>query len=109
MKTLVRGLPASSGRIRGKARVIMVPSESTKLEENEVLVTPITEPSMVVDIIEKAIAIVTDYGGLASHPAIVARELGLPCVVGTESATKVIVSGMEIVVDGDEGVIYGSD
>ena len=64
---------------------------------------------MVVDIIEKAIGIVTDFGGLASHPAIVARELGLPCVVGTQTATSVIKDGMEIIVDGDEGVVYGTD
>lgn len=109
MKVLVTGLPASSGEVRGRAKVILSPSESYKLEEGEILVTPITEPSMVVDIIEKAIGIVTDHGGLASHPAIVARELGLPCVVGTETATKVITSGMQIIVDGNQGVVYESD
>lgn len=109
MRILTTGLAASSGRVRGRARVILSPQDISSLNEQEILVTPITEPSMVVDIIEKAIAIVTDHGGLASHPAIVARELGLPCVVGTHSATTVISTGMYVLVDGDEGVVYGED
>lgn len=64
---------------------------------------------MFVDIIGNARAIVTDIGGITSHPAIVARELGLPCVVATKSATKVIKTSMVIIVDGDKGVVYESD
>ena len=109
MKVLLRGLAASSGKAQGKAKVILPPTEGQKLEEGEILVSFITDPSMYIDIIENAKAIVTDRGGLTSHPAIVARELGIPCVVGTKHATQVISSGMEIVVDGYQGVIYESD
>ena len=109
MKVLVKGLPASSGRASGKARVILPPTEGKRLEEGEILIAIITDPTMFVDIIENAKAIVADQGGLTSHPAIVARELGIPCVVGTQSATKVISDGMKIIVDGDEGVVYESN
>ncbi len=108
MKKLLTGLPASSGQAQGRARVIP-PGVSGKLEGGEILVTRITDASMFVDIIEKARAIVTDLGGLGSHPAIVARELGIPCVVGTKTATQVIETGMEIVVDGTEGVVYAQN
>jgi len=106
MKTLVKGLSASSGRVRGKARVILPSGRGKKLKSGEILVVYITNASMFVDIIGKAKAIVTDVGGLGSHPAIIARELGIPCVVATESATKIIKSGMEIIVDGNRGVVY---
>lgn len=106
MKVILKGLPTSSGRVRGKARVILPPIEGKRLEPGEILVTIITDPSMVVDIIENASAIVTDRGGMISHPAIIARELGIPCVVKTQSATKIIRTGMEIIVDGSKGVIY---
>lgn len=108
MKVLVKGVPASPGKAQGKARVIL-PGESQRLKPGEVLVAYITDASMFVDIIGNAKAIVTDVGGITSHPAIVSRELGLPCVVATKSATKVIKTGTEIIVDGDKGVVYKPD
>jgi pyruvate,water dikinase len=108
MKVLVKGTPASFGKARGRARVIL-PGENQHLAPDEILVAYITDASMFVDIIGKASAIVTDVGGITSHPAIVSRELGLPCVVATGKATKVIKTGMEIVVDGDEGIVYEPD
>lgn len=108
MKILVKGVPASQGKARGKARLIL-PGKSQKLKQGEILVVYITDASMFVDIIGSAKAIVTDVGGITSHPAIVSRELGLPCVVATKSATKVIKTGMEIIVDGDKGVVYEPD
>lgn len=108
MKVLVKGVPASPGKAQGKARVLL-PGKSQRLKSGEVLVAYITDASMFVDIIGKARAIVTDVGGVTSHPAIVSRELGLPCVVATKKATKVIKTGMEIVVDGNKGVVYESD
>ena len=107
-KVLVKGTPASSGKVRGTARVIR-PDRRQKLKAGEILVTLMTDASMFVDIIENAAAIVTDLGGLGSHPAIVARELGIPCVVATGNATEVIKDGIEVVVDGGEGVVYESD
>lgn len=109
MEVLVRGVPASAGKARGKARVILSSGEGQKLEPGEILVARITDASMFVGIIENARAIVTDLGGLGSHPAIVARELGIPCVVATDRATEVIETGMEIGVDGKEGVVYEPD
>lgn len=108
MKVLIKGTPVSPGIARGKARVIL-PNKNQKLKKGEVLVAYITDASMFVDIIANAKAIVTDVGGVTSHPAIVSRELGLPCVVATKKATKVIKTGMEIIVDGNKGVVYESD
>jgi len=85
MKLLVKGVPASIGKASGEARVIL-PSQKTKkrLKPGEILVARMTDASMFVGIIENAAAIVTDLGGLGSHPAIVARELGIPAVVLTK-------------------------
>lgn len=105
MKILVKGIPASLGVAKGKARIIL-PNKSQKLKPGEILVAYITNASMFVDIMANAKAIVTDKGGVTSHPAIVARELGLPYVVATENATKMIKTGMKIVVDGAKGVVY---
>jgi len=64
-----------------------------------------TEPSMVI-MMNKAAAIVTDKGGLTSHPAIVSRELGIPCVVATKEAINTLKNGMRVRVDGTNGEIY---
>jgi len=107
MKKLVEGLPASTGKVTGKACVILPSGKGKqKLKPGEILVCRITDASMFVGIIENAAAIVTDLGGLGSHPAIVARELGIPCVVLTKSATKIIKTGMKIIVDGNKGEVY---
>lgn len=105
MKILIKGIPASSGKARGIAKVIL-PGKGLKLQKGEILVAQITDASMFVEIISRAKAIVTDIGGITSHPAIVSRELGLPCVVATQKATKVIKDGMRIIVDGTKGVVY---
>jgi pyruvate,water dikinase len=107
MKLLIKGLPASAGRANGRTRVIL-PTQKAKqrLQKGEILVARMTDASMFVGIIENTAAIVTDLGGLGSHPAIVARELGIPCVVLTKKATKVIKTGMKIIVDGNKGEVY---
>lgn len=109
MKELIRGLPASPGKVHGRARIILPSTQGQRLKPGEILIALMTDPSMFVDIIENAKAVITDRGGLTSHPAIVSRELGIPCVVGTHSATTVLRDGMRIFVDGDEGIIYESD
>ena len=108
MNLIVRGLPASSGKAEGIVRVILS-GDGQKLAPGEILVTLITDASMFVDIIENAGAIVTDQGGLGSHPALVARELGIPCVVQTQRGTQLLKNGTRVFVDGDEGVVYESD
>lgn len=102
---LLKGLAASVGKIRGRVKVIKSREDLTKIRESDVLVAAITNPSMVVSI-QKASAIVTDHGGICSHPAIVARELSIPCVVGTREATRVLRDGMTVVVNGEEGIVY---
>ena len=106
-KILVRGLPASPGIATGVARVIFDPRspEAAKFKKGDVLVTKMTDPDWV-PLMKKAAAIVTDEGGMTSHAAIVSRELGIPAVVGTGNATKVIKTGMLVTVDGSRGVVY---
>jgi pyruvate,water dikinase len=98
----VHGLPASAGRYEGSARVVHSASELTRLERGDVLVTRSTTPAFnaVLPLIG---AIVTDRGGLLSHAAIVAREYGIPAVVGTGDATRRIPDAARVVVDGTAG------
>ncbi|BEP17446.1 pyruvate, water dikinase [Pyrofollis japonicus] len=106
-KILAKGLPASPGVATGVARVILDPHspEAHEFREGDILVTRMTDPDWV-PLMKKAAAIVTDEGGMTSHAAIVSRELGIPAVVGTGNATKVIKTGMLVTVDGGLGVVY---
>lgn len=106
-RVLVKGLPASPGIGAGIAKVILDPKskEAMEFKEGEILITRMTDPDWV-PLMKKARAIVTDEGGMTSHAAIVSRELGIPAVVGTGSATKTIPSGIEVTVDGGRGVVY---
>lgn len=104
-KVLLKGTPASQGIASGKIRVVSGVEDAGDFEEGEILVAEITDPSMTI-MIGKAAAIVTDIGGVTSHPAIVSRELGIPCVVATQKATSVLKDGMKIEVDGSKGEIY---
>lgn len=107
-KEEVIGTPASKGFAKGKVRIILFsinPEEHLhKFQEGEILVSTTTGPEMVV-IMEKAAAIVTDEGGLMSHAAIVSREFGIPCVVGTKYATEIFKDGDEIEVNANNGVV----
>jgi len=106
-KKILQGVSASPGRVRGKVKIVLNPSGISKMREGNILVTEMTNP-LFVPAMEKARAIVTDVGGQLSHAAIVSRELGIPCIVATQKATKVLKDGMEIVVDASEGVVYGA-
>lgn len=108
MKFLLNGLAASSGMARGTVRVVLPGESLGNFCEGEILVTTITDPTMVSAMI-KAAAIVTDIGGITSHPAILSREMGVPCVVNTKEATKKLKTGMQILVDGTKGEIYELD
>ncbi|MBI5224441.1 hypothetical protein HY989_01070 [Candidatus Micrarchaeota archaeon] len=105
MKLLLRGTGASSGKAKGKARIIKGAGDYLKFKEGEILVTRITDPSMTV-MMNKAAAIVCDIGGIMSHPSILCREMGVPCVVNTKESTKKLKDGEEILVDGAKGEIY---
>jgi pyruvate,water dikinase len=101
---LVRGLGAAPGAGSGPVRVVSDLSEADKLGEGDVLVTHMTAPDWV-PLMRRSAAIVTDSGGMTCHAAIVSRELGIPCVVGTAEATKVLRDGELVTVDATEGVV----
>jgi len=107
-KVLLKGIPASPGIGKGRVKVILGPEDFKKFEKGDVLVTRMTNPDFE-PLMAVASAIVTDEGGHLSHAAIVSRELGKPCVVGTGEATKVLTDGMFITVDGTRGVVYEGD
>ncbi|HLM91543.1 MAG TPA: phosphoenolpyruvate synthase [Thermoplasmata archaeon] len=102
---LVRGFGASPGIAGGIARILRGAEEMDRIKAGEVLVTTMTTPDMV-PAMSRAAAIVTDEGGMTCHAAIVSRELGVPCIVGTREATKKIAEGSEITVDGKTGAVY---
>lgn len=97
------GLPVSSGTVEGRARVILN-MEDADLEEGDILVTAFTDPSWT-PLFVSIKGLVTEVGGLMTHGAVIAREYGLPAVVGVESATKRIKDGQRIRVHGTEGYI----
>lgn len=104
-KIILEGAPASPGIGWGAIALIKSKKEIGKVKAGDVLVTSMTTPDFV-PAMKKVSAIVTDKGGLTSHAAIVSRELGVPCVVGTETATKVLKNGSVVTVDGGKGKIY---
>jgi pyruvate,water dikinase len=107
LKVVVKGLPAGKrGYGIGVAKVVLTPDEAgKKMTKGDVLVTDMTNPDFV-PFMKMASAIVTDKGGVTSHAAIVSRELAIPCIVGTETATKVMFTGKKYTVDSRNGVVY---
>jgi pyruvate,water dikinase len=107
LKVAVKGIAAGKrGYGFGVAKVVSSPDEANeKMTEGDVLVTDMTNPDFV-PFMKIASAIVTDKGGITSHAAIVSRELAIPCVVGTETATEVMKTGKEYTVDSRNGIIY---
>ena len=101
---VLRGNGASSGVVRGKARIIREEREFDRLRPGEILVCQYTNPAWT-PLFTIAAGVVTDTGGAASHAAIVAREYGIPGVLGAAGATQRITDGQEIIVDGTEGVV----
>ena len=99
---VISGLAASPGTATGRVRVLPAPSEGEQFCDGEVLVATMTNPDWV-PTMRRAAALVTDGGGMTCHAAIVARELRLPCVVGTRKATQVLRDGELVTVDGTGG------
>jgi pyruvate,water dikinase len=104
-KILLKGQGASPGMASGPVKIIFSAKEIGKVENGDVLVAPMTNPDFG-PAMKKAAAIVTDRGGQTSHAAIVSRELGVPCVVGTEKATKILKNGQIVTVNGAKGEVY---
>lgn len=101
---VVKGNCASKGKVTGKVRILLNASENDKLENGEVLVTFMTSPDFM-SAIRRSSAIVTNLGGITSHAAIISRELGIPCVVGTKNATDILKTGDIVEVNADKGEI----
>jgi pyruvate,water dikinase len=99
---LVSGVPASAGRATGLVRVIRGPDEFDQLEPGEILVAPVTAPAWT-PLFARAAAVVTDVGSAAAHASIIAREYGIPAVVGCGDATARLQTGMRVMVDGTTG------
>lgn len=108
MKLLLKGLGVSRGRAQGKVRLVNGEEDETRFQKGEVLVTKITDPTMVM-MMNKASAIVCDIGGMTSHPSIVSRELGIPCVVAAKTATGTLKEGQEVIVDGATGEVFSAE
>ena len=102
---LLSGLPASPGAAAGSAAIVLNPSEIDRVNKGDVLIAEMTTPDYV-PAMKRAAAIATDRGGRTCHAAIVSRELGVPCVVGTGDATKVLKDKQLITVDGSKGKVY---
>ena len=104
-KILLKGETASSGVYSGPSRIVRDPSELFKVQKGDVLVTAMTTPDMV-PAMQRAGAIVTNEGGMTCHAAIVSREMGTPCIVGTQHATDLLKDGEMITVHATRGIVY---
>ncbi len=102
---LLKGLGVSPGIGFGPVKVILDVKEIGKVEEGDILVTEMTTPDWV-PAMKKSAAIVTDSGGKTCHAAIVSREMGIPCIVGTSNGTEVLDGVGEVTADGTTGVVY---
>lgn len=102
---ILKGAAASMGIVSGPVKIIHHHEEIDKVEEGDILVTEMTTPDFV-PAMKRAKGIVTDTGGRTCHAAIVSRELGIPCVVGTATATSKLKTSQIVTVDGSKGLVY---
>jgi rifampicin phosphotransferase len=100
----LRGNAGSPGRVRGTARIVRSLDEADRLRPGDVLVAEFTAPPWT-PLFATVSAVVTDAGGILSHCAVVAREYGIPAVVGTARATATIRDGQQVEVDGNAGLV----
>lgn len=100
----IKGQPVYKGSIRGKVKIIYTMADADKFEDNDILVTINSNPSLM-PLLKRCAAIVTDEGGVTCHAAIVSREVKKPCIVGTRNATQVLEDNDEVEVDANRGVV----
>ena len=102
----VKGVSAYPGLVRGKAKIVPLDCDpaSLEIEDGGVIIAVHTNPDYL-PLLKKAVAIVTDEGGILSHAAIISRELRIPCIIGTKDATRIIKNGDEVEVDANRGVV----
>lgn len=104
-KPFLTGIPTSPGVVSGTVKIINKVSELYKIKKGDILVSTMTSPDYI-PTMKRISAIITDEGGKTSHTAVVARELGIPCIVGAKDATSRLKDGEIITIDGDDGFIY---
>jgi pyruvate,water dikinase len=108
MKKILQGMGVSKGKVQGRVKIIRNLDDHIKFEERDILVTRLTDPTMVI-LMGKASGIICDIGGLTSHPSIVSREMGIPCIVSAKciktekNATDILKDGMFIEMCGESG------
>jgi len=102
---ILMGSPASPGIGTGPVKILKSPKEISKVQKGDILVAPMTSPDYV-PAMKKSAGIITDEGGQTSHAAIVSRELGIPCIVGTKTATKILKDGQIVTVNGEAGEVF---
>ncbi|MBU2519625.1 MAG: phosphoenolpyruvate synthase [Nanoarchaeota archaeon] len=107
-KIILEGIAASPGVVEGRVRIVAGMNDLNKIERGDILVATMTSPAMI-PAMKRAAAIITDEGGRTSHAATVSRELGIPCIVGTERATELLKDGDLITLDAVHGKIYQAD
>lgn len=94
----------SKGKAKGKIKLLLRREEIAKIKKGDILVAPQDTPWYMPEL-KKAGGVITDGGGMTCHAAIVSRELGIPCVISTKIATKVLRDGQIVEVDADKGVV----
>jgi pyruvate,water dikinase len=102
--SLLTGMPASPGRAAGRVRIVRGPEDFDRFQAGEVLVAQVTAPTWT-PLFERAAAVITDGGSVAAHASLVAREYGIPAVVGTGDATARLHDGQRVTVDGSAGEV----
>ena len=102
---IVKGLGASPGLASGEVKIIHEIDELDKIKEGDIMVTTMTTPDMV-PAMKRSSGIITDEGGVTCHAAIISRELGIPCVVGTRDATEDLVENTKVTLDGKKGLVF---
>lgn len=102
---LLQGTGASPGIVTGKVKLILRKDDITKIENGDIIVTTMTSPDLV-PAMSKSAAIITDLGGRTCHAAIVSREMGIPAIVGTQKATRILRDTQEVTVDAYNGIVY---
>jgi len=105
MKLLLQGIGVCKGTVTGKAIILKDLTNVPEIEEGYIIVTPFFTPLMSI-LLSKSKGILTDFGGVTSHGAIIAREFNIPCIVALNEATSFIKDGQMICIDGSKGEIY---
>lgn len=103
-RTVLRGVAVSHGVVEGTVRVVASPAAFRTFKKNEILVTPFLTPEYA-SVVHKAKGVIADVGAIMSHAAVVVRELGIPCLVGTKEAAKILRNGDAVRLDTKRGIV----